>query len=418
MAEQAVESKVLVGKGRQGDFVHETQGVAKEEGFGHISKLWYPKTQPLSAGIDAIYDERRQREDITATMQDMQVVQQDDGSLGVQYRKDGRVFVPTDNGWQQLAKWAFVPQGFLNAYMSNPIVNGKEAFERDNADRAILMEVFRNGARRREEKEFLFRTYTDGTLRACLTGKYAIIDNIWYLEVLQDLFKVLGHEPRLSHWRGNADTIFGNILIPDTVREEKDSDYGGMFSVGNCEIGRRRLEQYPSVFRAICMNGCIWDQEKGEVISKVHRGEINLQELRDAIVLNIHEQIPLLNAGVEKFLATQARTLPKNVSVAQAVAELAKSERFSFGLKGQAVEVLKQFDKFEKGDRNLFGLINSVTRAGQLYDNDSWLRFDEVGGKLMTWDNNSWDRFTNRAAQLTVADVNKVFGLETETVAA
>ncbi len=69
---------------------------------------------------------------------------------------------------------------------------------------------------------------------------------------------------RLSHWRGDADTLWGNVLIPDTIRQESDSDYGGMVSIGNSEIRERRITSRPSVFRAICFNGCIWDREAGQ----------------------------------------------------------------------------------------------------------------------------------------------------------
>lgn len=396
---------------RAGDFVHQNQTMAKQEGFSCVSRIWWGKTQPLSQGIDAIYDEQRKRADIMATFKEMQFIQRDDGQIVVEHI-DGREFSPTEHGWKQLAKWCYVPQGFLNAYMSDPLVNGKVAFVRDNVDRKILMDVFRNGARRiREDKQFLFRTYNDGTLRACLTDSYAIVDNVWYLEVLQDLFKELGAtEPRLSHWKGDADTIFGNLLIPDTVREDKDSDYGGMLSISNCEIGRRRLEQFPSVFRAICMNGCIWDQKKGTIMSKVHRGEINHAELRESIVNNIHTQIPLLGDGVQRFLNTRVLTLPKQVTPAQAIAELALTEKFTFGMKGQATKVLENFVKHEIDNRNLFGLINSVTRAGQEYDNQTWVRFDEVGGKMMNWNANKWDSFNNRASQLDKAAMEEVFG--------
>ncbi len=55
-----------------------------------------------------------------------------------------------------------------------------------------------------------------------------------------------------------------------------------MVSVSNCEIGKRALGSLPSLFRAICMNGCIWGQAYGEKIKVVHRGEIDLDQLEQA----------------------------------------------------------------------------------------------------------------------------------------
>ena len=74
-----------------------------------------------------------------------------------------------------------------------------------------------------------------------------------------------------------------------------------MLSIGNCEIGKRRISQVPSLFRSICLNGCIWGQCKGKEIKKRHIGEIDLQELSYAIYENIEAQLPLLDAGVRKL---------------------------------------------------------------------------------------------------------------------
>ena len=49
---------------------------------------------------------------------------------------------------------------------------------------------------------------------------------------------------RFSHDKSDEDTVFGNILLPDTILDKSaddDTDYGGMVSIGNCEIGKRRV---------------------------------------------------------------------------------------------------------------------------------------------------------------------------------
>jgi hypothetical protein len=102
-----------------------------------------------------------------------------------------------------------------------------------------------------QDKQRLIRTWSDGTLRAFLSQKYTIVNNAWFLDVLSKAIP----GGVVSHWKGDADSIFGNVLIPDTIRAEADSDFGGMLSVGNSEIGTRRISSLPSVFRAICMNG-------------------------------------------------------------------------------------------------------------------------------------------------------------------
>jgi hypothetical protein len=218
----------------------------------------------------------------------------------------------------------------------------------------------------------------------------------------------------LSHWKGDADTIYGNVLIPDTCREESDSDYGGMISVSNCEIGVRRLSQFPSIFRAICMNGCIWDQVAGTKINKVHRGEINLNDLRERIALNIHEQIPLIQAGIDRFLALKDMKVAKDVLLGNVFALIAKENAMSFGQAGQAAKMLEVFSQHEAGNTNLFGVVNTITRTGQMYNPAEWVRFDEIAGKYMNYSDSQWESFQTRAKGLDQKEVReKVYGLVT-----
>jgi len=406
-------NKVLVGTGRSGDAIHQSLEMAKSQGFACTARIWYDKTQPISAGIDQILDVAKQREDILCPIKHMGMGLNDAGKLILEY-VDGREFVPTNHAYKQLATWCGVSHQFIKD-MSNPVLaqNGKVKYERDRRDAETLLSVFQNGCRRIEpEKEFRFRTYNDGTLRAMLSDRYAIINNVWYLETLAELFREIGgDEPRLSHWKGDADTLFGNVLIPDTCREEKDSDYGGMISISNCEIGIRRLSQFPSVFRAICMNGCIWDQLSGSKINKVHRGEINLKDLRVDICDNIHAQIPLMAEGVARFLALKDKVVAKEVKLSNIFAMVAYENAMSFGASGQAATMVKMFQEHEADNRNLFGIVNAITRTGQSYDNSEWVRFDTVAGNLMNYSDNEWENLQARAKAMDTKVYNKVYGV-------
>jgi len=400
---------------REGDFVHENLEMAANKDFRCTARIWYDQTQDIGDGIDDIANKSTAREDVMAPLKHMRFVQNDAGEIVLEYI-DGREFKPTDHAWKQMATWMHVSHGFLKQY-SNPVIkqNGSILFERDNIDRHIFMKVFQNGYRRLDpDKMFRFRTYNDGTLRAMLSEMYAPIDNIWYLETIQELFKEIGGTmPRLSHWKGDADTMFGNLLIPDSCREESDSDYGGMISLSNCEIGTRRFSQMPSLFRAICMNGCIWGATKGSKYSTVHRGKLDLYDLRMKLTRNIHSQIPLLDDAVNRFLAL--RNLKIDATFKNVIATLATENRLSFGMKGQAVAIADQFATHEMGEANLFGLINSVTRAGQKYDPSDWVRFDELGGKLMTQSTAQWQAMNSRANSMDPKAIDKVFGIVKQT---
>jgi len=215
----------------------------------------------------------------------------------------------------------------------------------------------------------------------------------------------------VSHWRGDADSIFGNILIPDTIRSEPDSDFGGMLSVGNSEIGTRRISSLPSVFRAICMNGCIWDQEMGTGINKVHRGKINFLELEKLIIENLETQIPLLPQGIERLLGLRAYgcgDTPMTNLLAQTAMDYSLTPtQVSAVYDGwhEEIELLGH-----KDSKTAYGLTNSITRAGRKLHNDQWVRFDTIGGEFANLKRDDWDRFRNRADNLSDKQVEKRLG--------
>lgn len=243
-------------------------------------------------------------------------------------------------------------------------------------------------------------------MRAMLTERYAQVDNRWFVELLSGI--VPGG--RLSHWKGDADTIYGNILIPDSIRAETDSEYGGMLSIGNSEIGERRISSRPSIFRAICMNGCIWGQTKGEGIKRVHRGKINLDAFAIEIKKNLNDQIPLIATGIDKFLKTRVIGCD-GTSMKPVFAQLAK--QFKWGRK-EASDVLNAWHVESKLTPDLgstlFGVINAITRAGQEQQSPAkWVDFDTYGGELMDYSKDDFSKVVSRAKSLDVEEVEEMF---------
>jgi hypothetical protein len=399
----------LEGTGRMGDFVHEGQTMSGDVGFRNVSRAWYDKCITYDQGFEELAKGRAITEDIAATLRQMTPAVSDTGRFVFRHI-DGREFVPTDHALEQAAMKCDLGTWTIKDLASPKFGRGKAAdtlqYERDRGDAEVIAHLFTNAMRRMElDKVYLWRTRQDGSLRAMLTERYAIINNEWFLGVLKE--GIPGG--MLSHWRGDSDTIFGNVLIPDTIRAEDDSDYGGMLSVGNCEIGLRRLSSMPSVFRAICMNGCIWDQESGKAIRQVHRGDIKLVELKDAILRNLEVQIPLLPRGIERMLAIRAMGTD-GVSMKPIVAEIAMREKLS---KRQASAVLKAYADESRITpelgQTLFGLVNSFTRAAQTLENTDWVRFDRVAGGLAMLDDDDWRVLVKRAGSLKAEQVEGAF---------
>ena len=382
-----------------GSFVRTLQGntgTGFEKGT-HVHKDWWSKTKTYEQVMESCQMAVENREDVLTATKNISCVA-DNNTFYFQLN-DGRKFQPTDHAIEQFSVRSGIPSSTFLREMRN--IEGFDA-----ADANTMALVGNNALRHIDpDKEFRLRTYTDGTCRAFVTDKYAPVDNRWYLETLAEFIP----GGRFSHWRGDEDTIYGNVLIPDTIMDygSDDSDYGGMISVGNCEIGTRRISQTPSLFRAICMNGCIWGQTSGEKIRRVHRGNIDLDTLKLEIAKNIQYQIPLLAPGIKQFLATRAMETGK-ASIKGIVASVSSDYKLS---KREATEFLSQYGEYEAENRNLFGIINGLTRAGQKFDNQTWVKFDEIAGSLMDTSADRWATILRRADTFTDKDYEKVFSL-------
>jgi len=382
----------------QGSFVQNLQG-ATGTGLAagtHVHKDWWAKTLSFDTVLERAEKAAQDRTDYMVERSEIQpLVADGEFKIGVR----GKTFRPTDHCLQQLSTRAGVKSASILREMR---ADGNA----DQLDAETMVQIANNSLRRvKGDKVFRLRTYGDGTARAMLTDKYAPVDNRWYLETLREFLP----DGRFSHDKSDEDTVFGNILLPDTILDKSaddDTDYGGMVSIGNCEIGKRRLSQYPSIFRAICMNGCIWGQQKGQKISKVHRGEINLDSLKTTIAENISLQLKLIPGGLDQFLACRSKGFTG--SAKGVIAAVAQEMRLN---KVEAGRTLEQFAQHETHQKNLFGVINAVTRAGQLGSAQGWVRMDEIGGSLMNLTDNRWDRIKTIAGTMTDKDFERAFVL-------
>lgn len=404
------ENTILAGTGRSGDFVLSSQGTASAEGFRNVSSLWYPKTQSFAEGLEQIEKGIQSREDIETSLDCVSAIIDEKNRFAFAF-DDGREFLPSPHALRQFSVKLGIPITTVNH------LTGEWA---DAEGLGLLKQTFNSGLRRHnddqntdERDRFIFRTYRaeghnaddSGTCRAVLTDSFAAIDNRWFLDLLSNLIP----DGRLSHWKGDCDEICGNILIPDSVRQESDSEYGGMIGVGNSEIGTGRISAVPSVFRAICMNGNIWDKVCGNELDKVHRGKIDLQLLAKRITLNIHEQIPLLSTIIDRVLATRADEFGFGTVKATQLYACVK-ETFKLTPK-QAKGAAEQWSQFESQDRNLFGLVNGITRQSQLESNIDWRSMDTLAGKLSAYDSDTWSNFLARAATYNEKAVCEALGL-------
>jgi hypothetical protein len=377
-------------------------------------------TVSFDDAIDSISDARRARQDFELPLNRFYLGVDSSGE-NIVGNIEGREYRPTMHCLKQIASVMDVPHSILARFLTDPtktktkfgVPREEVKYRRDRKDKELLVSLFHNGVRDGRvdpDKRFRFRTYTDGTLRAMVTDRYAPIDNVWYLEHLKKVFKNIGgDEPRLIHWRGDADTLYGNVLIPDSFRDESDSSYGGMISISNCEIKKRSLGLLPSIFRSLCTNGLIFGQEFGERLRQIHMGDIDLNDLRDRISATIEEQIPLFSDGIDRFLAMNDRKL--EVPPSFMIAQIAQDHNLSYGKNGQAMAIATQFAEHETDNRNLFGITNAITRTAQIVTPADQVKLETLGGRLMGLKVSDWSQYNQRAKAMPEKIRNKVFGV-------
>jgi len=394
--------------GTTGNFVKQNQDMATQQGFASVSKIWYDKTLSYDEFLDKLEEQRRSRVDIKATPSEVTVEVVDDQ---VKFNIKGQYFVPTEHAFKQACNWLDTPQTLFGHYTKPKEFNGKVKYNRDSRDLGIIRSAFGLGMQRlKQDKEFLFRTYTDGTLRAMLSNLYKTIDNRWLIDILREV----APDGRVSHHdKSDCDTVSFNVLYPDSIiQDNEDGEFGVLSYMGNSEIGDGRLESYPSVFRAICMNGCIWDRVDGSVISVVHRGKtVDLEALKAKIVTNIADQVPLRQEILDKFVAL--RKIELETTVENVVAQVAIDNILA---PNHAKEILKQFNENESGYPNMFGIVNAVTRAGQLFDRNTWNKFDRIGGHYLAMSESGLNSFLGRAKNIDEKKMKKYLGFELATV--
>jgi len=379
--------------------------------FEHVHKDWQKKCLSYDQVFEKATKQNALVKDIVSPLNDWEpnTFLDEKNRPALRNKKTGKIYSLTYHALNGLCKTSTVP---FSGVVTGMLNNGQK---RETVDAELVCQYLNrnlfNPSCADLEKPLLFRTWdSDGdsqnTIRAILSTSYVVINNLWYLDILRSTIP----QGVFSHWRGNADILCANLLIPDTMRQEQDSEVGGMLSIGNNEIGTGRITSLPSVFRAICMNGTIMGQQEGMKISKIHMGKIDFDNLKNIIIENLNKTIPLLSANVDTMLASKDMKI--NAPIDNILSLVAMENK----LTKKIVKTLKENYLIEheiigKDVHSAYGLNAAITRTGQTLSNDQWFSFDMLAGHICSMQANSWQSFMNRANNLTEKQIKKYFAL-------
>ena len=264
----------------------------------------------------------------------------------------------------------------------------------------------------KDSREFRIRVRKDDdgadNVRAVVSGRYGVIDNHEAVEMIANALPSLT-DALASHISNDGDDIFGNVLLPDYMKSEPDSDYGVGIAFRNSEIKNSTFKVSPFLFRAICLNGMIWGRENSKnQINQKHLGNINRAELQEQVTNAV---IEALSQGNDLLTLLGYSKQVKVDRPLQVIAQLSINEGLTIE-QGRAwhkgyLESLNEASG-DLHERSAFGVINGLTRSAQEYKGSMRENMETIATKILSPAINSdlqaiskrWGRISDNANQL------------------
>lgn len=354
--------------------------------FRHVHREWLTQCKPIPEMLIASQPAEQECTDVDVDARALIFT-------GNRVETAGLSLDFTDHGLGMLSTWFGVPRAAARQLAA------------DDGDPQIFQDYFRWRQRVAPPKTPLKLRLRGTTIRAVFTQKYREITNAWLIEA----FNRLVPTGLVSHFRGDGDTISGNILIPDTIRSESDSDYGGGIGFRHSEIGIFRIQILPFVFRAICCNGCIWGALEGVALRKAHLGEdVNEDDLFERIKETIHRQIPLVPELIARMQRLKDVRFASRIEVIRIIYHLSDSPRIA---REQAKAWLRGFRE-EGAELNAFGIVQGLTRAARNDSTTEASGLEEFAGELVDRIPSWWSAIRDASRDVTGDALVKRFGEE------
>ena len=273
----------------------------------------------------------------------------------------------------------------------------------------------------KEPRDFRIRTRHDEegntVARAIVSERYGVIDNLEALEMIIDaLPKGSSLKDALaSHLHNDGDDMYGNLLLPDNMKSEPDSDYGVGIAFRNSEIRNATFKVSPFLFRAICLNGMIWGRQNSDIrVNQRHMGKIDRVELgkevRHAIAVALTQGNDLLT------LMGHAKNV-EVPNVEQTIAQLSRDNKLT-AVQGKLwhkgyIESLTE-ESGHVHEKTVFGIVNGLTRSAKEYNGSMRENLETVASNILAPAidadlqaiSKRWGLISERASNLDMETVN------------
>ena len=295
----------------------------------------------------------------------------------------------------QIANYLGIPKAFYDHVLRNT-----DVIRDPNDPTLALYDTLVNGMLRAcADDTRLVRTLF-GDVRGFLSDRYRQMDN---LEILTRLLPVIQQLPAVN-WDESSLQVTDQKMYLQLVDTSKPVTVKGGHSkmddvlqrgvvISNSEVGQGSFSVQPLVWRQVCSNGLVITEYAARKFhvggrntgdagitwqsdTQKARNEVTILEMRDLMVTAMSDEF--LNRIAAR--AEEAAGIPiKGTQVEPVIRNV--TERFRLTQdEGKAA----QGHLIESGDLNLWGLVNSITRAAQDVESyDRSVELQAIGGNLL-----------------------------------
>ena len=353
-------------------------GLQSTETHRHVAKIWQDKCVSLESFYSTLKAQDANKVDVVKAESAIRL--QDSSTL-----LDGTPL--TKSGMNSLRLFTDIPSSMISFMEERGYNDELVKFVNDELNRRER-EWANKG---KDAREFRVRTRHDDdgntVARAIVSERYGVIDNLEAMEMIIDALpsKDAIKDALASHLHNDGDDMFGNLLLPDNIKSEPDSDYGVGIAFRNSEVRNSTFKVSPFLFRAICLNGMIWGRQDSSIkVNQRHMGNIDKQELREevrrAIVVALSQGNDLLT-----LLGHSKHVEVKNPE--QVIAQLSRDNKMTIAQgklwhKGY-LESLQEASGHSH-DRTAFGIVNGLTRSAQQYTGSTREQMETIASAILS----------------------------------
>jgi len=352
-------------------------GLQSTESHRHVAKVWQDKCLSLETFYNALKMQAESKIDVEKPESAIRL--QDATTL-----IDGTPL--TKGGINSLRMFTDIPSSMIS-------------FMQERGYDDEMVKFINNELTRRETewnnkgkdaREFRVRTRKDDdgiqVARAIVSERYGVIDNLEAMEMIIDALpsKSALKEALASHLFNDGDDMYGNLLIPDNMKSEPDSDYGVGIAFRNSEIRNATFKVSPFLFRAICLNGMIWGRQDSSIkVNQRHMGKIDRAELSEQVRRAI--TVALTQGNDLLTLMGHAKQVEVN-NVGNTIAQLSRDNKLT-GLQGKLwhkgyIDSLQE-SSGHVHENTAFGIVNGLTRSAKEYNGATREQLETVASSIL-----------------------------------